>query len=109
MRYYYHRKATADESCKLRISYLRERGLLSGEEAVIATGWKSSMTGKETTVVIVAEMSDDLYITLIYSTTDREGNKTDHTYQVPLETTPCYYGGERYWFSCPDCWSRVAV
>ena len=34
MRYYYHSKATADESCKLKMSYLRKRGMLTGEESV---------------------------------------------------------------------------
>ena len=30
---------------------------------------------------------------------------------VLLETTPCHYGGNRYWFRCPakECGRRVAV
>jgi len=28
---------------------------------------------------------------------------------VSLETTPCTYGGERWWFRCPGCGSRRAV
>jgi hypothetical protein len=30
---------------------------------------------------------------------------------IPLETTPCTYGGKRYWFRCPaeGCGRRVAV
>jgi len=50
VRYYYNRKATAEESCRLKMSYLRERGILSGQ----ATGeiaWTSSMTGKTTVVL----------------------------------------------------------
>lgn len=28
---------------------------------------------------------------------------------VPLDRTPCYYGGTRPWFGCPRCGGRVAV
>jgi pyruvate-formate lyase-activating enzyme len=41
--------------------------------------------------------------------TDRQGNKIDCDYEVSLVTTPCYYGGVRYWFSCSSCGRRVAV
>lgn len=29
--------------------------------------------------------------------------------RIPLTATPCYFGGSRYWFSCPLCTQRVAV
>lgn len=29
--------------------------------------------------------------------------------RITLETTPCNYGGERYWFLCPYCAKRKAV
>lgn len=28
---------------------------------------------------------------------------------VMLETTPCHFGGERYWMTCPKCGERKAV
>lgn len=28
--------------------------------------------------------------------------------RVPLQTTPCTYGGQRQWFACPHCGKRVA-
>ncbi len=28
---------------------------------------------------------------------------------VPIERTPCNYGGDRPWFACPACHQRVAV
>lgn len=32
-------------------------------------------------------------------------------YPIHLQTTPCHYGGKRYWFTCPatNCSKRVAV
>lgn len=38
-----------------------------------------------------------------------EANNTHFDYVVPLETTPCHYGGVRYWFNCPNCFKRVAT
>ncbi len=31
------------------------------------------------------------------------------SYRLPWEATPCYYGGFRYWFTCPNCHSRRRV
>jgi hypothetical protein len=108
VRYYYNRKATADESCKLKISKLRKDGMLSGQ----ATGkisWTSSMAGKITTVLLLVDVTDEPFAMLMYTLTDRDGNKTDYDYEVSLITTPCNFGGVRYWFGCPSCGRRVAV
>lgn len=35
-------------------------------------------------------------------------NGQNHSYSVPISTTPCNYGGVRYWFNCPNCHKRVA-
>lgn len=32
-----------------------------------------------------------------------------YSYQVEITTTPCNYGGVRYWWSCPKCSRRAAV
>lgn len=109
MRYYYHSKATADASCKLRMSDLRKRGMLLSGETTGKMSWTSSMRGTSTTLLLLVDVADEPFALLMYSVTDREGNKTDYNDKVSLVTTPCNYGGERYWFSCPDCWSPVAV
>jgi len=108
LRYYYNRKATADESCDLSIFRLRKMGMLSGQ----TTGkisWTSSMTGKTTTVLLLVDVTDEPFAILSYTVTDQNGNKTDYDYQVSLVTTPCNFGGVRYWFVCPDCWRCVGV
>lgn len=38
-----------------------------------------------------------------------ESEWTPHTQPVWLGTTPCHYGGERVWFTCPGCHGRRAV
>ncbi len=97
MRYYCHRKATAEESCRLRISKLRKDGLLS-DQATGKMSWTSSMTGKETTIIVGVNLADTPFVVLVYSLKDRDGNKTDYSYHVLLVTTPCNFGGVRYWF-----------
>ena len=32
-----------------------------------------------------------------------------YRYEVRLSTTPCHYGGIRYWWHCPKCSKRVGV
>jgi hypothetical protein len=82
--------------------------MLTGHSAVEIT-WVRSGSGKESTVSVIVDITDDPHITLIYTVTDREGNKTDYDYEVSLLTTPCNFGGVRYWFACPVCHERVGV
>lgn len=37
-----------------------------------------------------------------------ESKGKNYSYSVPISTTPCNYGGVRYWFNCPQCTKRVA-
>lgn len=109
MRYYYNSKATADESCRLKMSYLRKRGMLTEEEVFETITWTSNRTDKKTIIGLAVDITDDPYVRFVYTVIDREGNKTDYDYQVSLLTTPCNFGGSRYWFACPHCGSRVGV
>jgi hypothetical protein len=108
VRYYYNKKPTAEESCDLSIYWLKKYGYLSGRTTG-ETAWTSSMTGKTSSVLLEVDITDKPHVTLIYTVTDREGNKTDYNYEVSLVTTPCTYGGVRYWFDCPCCHERVGV
>lgn len=49
-------------------------------------------------------------LVLVYSA-KRHGESawTDRRIPVDLDTTPCTYGGERWWFLCPNCVTRRAV
>ena len=108
-RWYYRRKATADACCKLEMPYIRKRGMFSGV-ATEKISWINSKSGKETAVGLTVDVStNEPNIRLVYTITDREGNKTDYDYMVSLLTTSCNFGGIRYWFGCPSCGRRVAV
>ena len=104
-RRYYYRKATVEESCDLRVSYLKQYGLLS-DQPVGEISWTNNVTGKITTVLlVVVTTTDDPFVTLKYTVTDNEVCE----YEVSLLTTPCNFGGKRYWFGCPICCKRVGV
>ena len=109
MRYYYNRKPTAEESCDITIFKLKKWGMLSSGQTTGKTSWTSSMTGKITTLLLLVDVTDEPFVIFMYTLTDRDGNETKYDQTVPLETTPCNFGGERYWFLCPVCYSRVGA
>lgn len=57
---------------------------------------------------------DGIELKYTVSTGFRSDTKENLCYRVELETTPCNYGGQRYWFTCPltkngvYCGRRVA-
>ena len=52
-------------------------------------------------------MTSEPYARFTYSISDRGGNSTPYDLEVSLVTTPCNFGGVRYWFACPVCSQRV--
>ncbi len=65
--------------------------------------------------VSIKQSSDD-HLQLNYTHTDNlSGDKEPLDYRVALTTTPCRYGGVRYWFKCPltkngqPCGRRVGI
>lgn len=65
--------------------------------------------------IMVDTLDNDGYVKFNYTVTDRNTEeKTDYDYKVQLTTTPCNFGGVRYWFICPlskngvYCGRRVA-
>lgn len=100
-RYYWSKKDTVEDCTKLSISKLKEFGLLGG---CCHTGltWTRKLSGHTNSVGIVVDVLDEPYVKLNYTITDRNsGEKNDYDYKVGLTTTPCRYGGVRYWFICP--------
>ena len=78
----------------------RENLLRAG--VTTAWAWTDSETG-ERLASIGFSVTDDAVL-LFYNLNDKPTRQT-----VPLERTPCHYGGSRPWFNCPRCRRRVAV
>jgi len=104
-RYRPYIKQTTSASHRLDIRWLRQRGyLIPGNRFNVS--WASR--GKEIGNIGVEMVSTD-QVRLVYMVTDREGNKQNYNYPVPLTYTKCNYGGVRPWFRCLQCGKRVAV
>jgi len=115
-RYRYASKQEADSLKHIEITFLKNHGFL--QRQIMFGGIMWSRNGEKTGSISVQSHIDDdeQYIEFTYTRTDRETDeKQDFEYKIPLVTTPCYFGGFRYWFRCPwyangvYCGRRVGV
>ena len=53
------------------------------------------------------EVESNNFLHLRYRFQNQESEWEEKFYSILLCTTPCNFGGKRYWFSCPDCGERV--
>lgn len=114
-RYYWDKKEEADSLKKIQIWWLKKHKLLQ-DWCSSTIKWTNGFSGKESSVSIqICVYGEEPNLRLTYTQTDQEGNKTDFDYKIPLTTTPCNFGGKRYWFICPFsangryCGRRVGV
>lgn len=135
-RWDFNNKKVADNYDSISIFWLKKYGYLSGWKSGGVT-WKRTWSGKESSVGFQVSIIGDLsikherelytkwatngekdkeypnyfskYVRFIYTSTKENGEETNYDYKVYLGTTPCYYGGKRYWFFCPRCTERVGV
>ena len=92
------------EDCKcVDIPWLAQSGYLHGYVSGTIT-WTSALSGKSSIGIVVSTFGGigGGYARFNYTqTSSLSGEKTDLDYQVQLVTTPCKFGGKRYWFICP--------
>ena len=92
------------EDCKcVDIPWLAKNGYLRGYTSGTIT-WTSALSGKSSIGIVVSTFGGigGGYARFNYTQTSSfSGEKTDLDYQVQLVTTPCNFGGKRYWFICP--------
>ena len=110
-------KTEADGLEKISTRFLKENGYFSSIWRSGTITWTSGWSETKSSVSIqVSVMDDEGYLRIYYTQTDRgTGEKKDFDFKIPLLTTPCNYGGKRYWFKCPwykngqYCGRRVGV
>ena len=110
-------KTEADGLEKISTRFLKENGYFSSSWRSGTITWTSGWSETKSSVSIqVSVMDDEGYLRIYYTQTDRgTGEKKDFDFKIPLLTTPCNYGGKRYWFKCPwykngqYCGRRVGV
>ncbi len=101
-------KNEADNIKTISTSFLKENGYFKGKLSGIIV-WIREYDGSRDSVGIeVSIFGNDKYLRIYYTQTDNHsGEQEDFDYKIPLTTTPCRYGGERYWFICP--WHKDGV
>jgi hypothetical protein len=116
-------KNIAEQSNALSIFWLKKQGYLQKDFSHNSGGIKWSWGGEEKSSISFYIHKDNwgtpqerAYIGLQYTQTNYStGEKERMDYNVELDTTPCKYGGKRYWFICPlskngeYCGRRVGV
>jgi len=117
-RYYFDKKDTVEDCRIVSISFLKKQGYFSEPCCMSGTiFWKNSLGERTGSIGITVSTLDDIghYVRFYYTVTNRSsGEKTEYDYKIQLTTTPCNFGGVRYWFICPlskngvYCGRRVA-
>lgn len=96
----YSDRKTVEECKDIDVFWLNKHDYFSGYKSG-GIEWKR---GDKVTSSIGIEVNvlDNSYMRLSYTQTNRfTGEKTELDYKVKLVTTPCNFGGVRYWFICP--------
>lgn len=105
-RYSFSNRKTVEDCKSLNMFWLNRQGYLCGS-------WRGTITWEnafgEVTSSIGIEVSvnrkgfGEDYVRLFYTQTDRftGEKKKDFDYRIELVTTPCHFGGVRFWFICP--------
>jgi hypothetical protein len=116
-------KAIAEQSNKLSIFWLKKYGYLCKKYSYNSGGIKWIYGYENECGINFSVIRDDFgttkekaYINLRYASIIQwSGEKEKMDYKIWLTTTPCRYGGKRYWFICPMtkegkyCGRRVGV
>jgi hypothetical protein len=103
-------KNKADDAKKISTSFLKKHGYFKGWLSGTITWTRSGMWGenKSSVSISVSTLEGDNYLRITYTQTDRDTQeKKDFDFKIPLTTTPCRFGGKRYWFICP--WYKSGV
>jgi len=100
------KKRTTESCCQLDMSYLTSRYVMDWDYQTTIS-WKTNR-GRHDSIGL--DICPPKRIRLHYSTTNRTTRKTNqYRYFVYLDTTPCNYGGKRWWFICPECHRRCRI
>ncbi len=97
-------KNEADDVKKISVSFLKKHEYFKyGWRSGTITWTQSGMWGEhKSSVGVQTSIGEESYLRIHYTQTDRDTDeKKDFDYKIPLTTTPCRYGGMRYWFTCP--------
>ncbi len=100
------KKRTTESCCQLDMTYLTKKYIMDWDWQTTMS-WKSNW-GMHTFIGL--DICPPGRILLHYNVTDnRTGQSSERRYFIHFESTPCNYGGKRWWFLCPDCGRRCRI
>lgn len=108
----------AEWSNRLSVNFLKKHRYLESGWRYGGIKWTYGLSGNESSIGFNVNIGGDEgdNIKLQYTHTSRDtGEKESMDFKIELTTTPCNYGGKRYWFICPlskngqYCGRRVGV
>ncbi|MDO8649515.1 MAG: hypothetical protein Q7R81_07085 [Candidatus Peregrinibacteria bacterium] len=93
---------TTDAARRIEMTFLRKSGYLCGWAwKTIRWNCRGEPTGQITVKIATGSDGDNYYMELDYKTRSGDEEWRPMDYRVRLESTPCRYGGKRWWFRCP--------
>ncbi len=98
------KKTTVEECRSLWASKFHKRGVFKPSVSFTSgtVTWKSGADEITSNLGFSFSQQPSPQLTLFYTLTRAgTGEKHDLRYDIELATTPCRYGGLRYWFICP--------
>jgi hypothetical protein len=102
--YHGSKQATIEEHLWTSIGFLAKLGFLKPG----VTGTLRWNCGGEPRGAVSVAGGTDMVI-FSYAYTPMGGEPESIQQPIHIERTPCYFGGSRPWFTCPDCHNRVGV
>jgi hypothetical protein len=101
---FHSKKDTVDSSRMLSIFDFKREGLLNPDQR--CTGiwtWRNAVTNEKSASMgfEINTLNKPAWVRVHYTITRWSGEKQDYDYKILLPTTPCNFGGVRYWFMCP--------
>ena len=100
-------KITVENSLKISMSRFKQWGCLDYQGNPIAGTLHWSYVGEESARVdYVLDLRCNSF-RLVYKYRLHGEEWRDQDYYISIVQTPCYFGGVRYWFTCPSCSKRV--
>ena len=99
---------TEGAALRIELSYLIKKGFIKKD--CLKSGTLSWTNGSNIRFQSNYYAPEGNYLRLIYTNTDRNGEKTDHDYKIQLTTVPSNLGkGEVLYFICPVTHKRCRV
>ncbi len=102
--YRWNAKAVTMEQKRIDIRWMKKQGYLQPDYIGVLS-WSAG--GKSTGSIGFRIENDMMLLKYKYRLRGEDWSIVEQ--QVPLDKTPCFFGGHRQWFLCPNCHKRVAI